>query len=134
MIFRASGKKPKVEVSVHKATAEELAEHRSFTERSERLRGMRAELMQKYPDKRVALTENGVFLVADSAEEMVAKILELGERPGYAARGISQYKAAAPDDSMIDGIWSTTWIPAFAGMTVWEGRSAQRGAAFPLGR
>ena len=86
MIFRASGKKPKVEVSVHKATAEELAEHRSFTERSERLRGMRAELMQKYPDKRVALTENGVFLVADSAEEMVAKIRELGERPGYAAR------------------------------------------------
>ena len=39
MIFRASGKKPKVEVSVHKATAEELAEHRSFTERSERLMG-----------------------------------------------------------------------------------------------
>ena len=48
--------------------------------------------MQKYPDKRVALTENGVFLVADSAEEMVAKILELGERPGYAAHAFLNTK------------------------------------------
>ena len=92
MIFRTSGKKPKVVVSTHKATPEELAVHRSFTERSARLRGMRAELMQKYPDKRVALTENGVFLVADSAEEMVAKILELGERPGYAAHAFLNTK------------------------------------------
>ena len=92
MIFRTDGKKPEVKVSVHKATAEELAEHRSFTERSARLREMRDELIQKYPDKRVALTENGVFLVADSAEEMVAKILELGERPGYAAHAFLNTK------------------------------------------
>ena len=59
--FQNDGKRPKVKVSVHKATPEELAEHRSFTERSARLREMRAELMQKYPDKRVALTENGMF-------------------------------------------------------------------------
>ncbi len=89
MIFRTSGKKPEVEVGTRKATAEELAEHRGFTERSARLR---AEPMQKYPDKRVAITENGVFLVADSAEEMVAKILELGERPGYAAHAFLNTK------------------------------------------
>ncbi len=84
-IFRTDGKKPKVEVSTHKATPEELAEHRSYVERSERLQEMRSELMQKYPDKRVALTENGTFVVAASMEELVAKIKELGERPGFAA-------------------------------------------------
>ena len=84
-IFNTDGKKPKVEVSIHKATPEELAEHRSYVERSERLRARQPELMQKYPDRRVALTENGTFVVADSTEELVAKIKELGERPGFAA-------------------------------------------------
>ena len=85
-IFRTDGKKPKVQVSTHKATPEELAEHRSFVERSERLRAMRPELIKKYPDKFVALTENGVLVVADSVQERVDKILQLGERPGFAAR------------------------------------------------
>ena len=86
MIFRTDGKKPKVEVSVHKATAEELAEHRSYVERSERLRGMRSELMQKYPGQWVALTESGAFLVASSIDELVAKTRAIGDRSGFSAR------------------------------------------------
>ena len=84
-IFRTDGKKPKVTVTTHKATPEELAEHRSYVERSGRLRAMGPELMQKYPDQRAALTENGTLVVADSMEELVAKIKELRERPGSAA-------------------------------------------------
>ena len=85
-IFNIDGKKPNVEVSIHKATPEELAEHRSYVERSERLRAMRAELIERYPDKWVALTENGVLVIADSAKERTVKIVDLGERPGFAAR------------------------------------------------
>ena len=70
----------------HQASPEEVAEFRSFCERSDRLSAMRPELLQKYPDQYVALTENGVFVVADSVEKAVAKILELGERPQFAAR------------------------------------------------
>ena len=84
-VFRTDGKKPKVTVTTRKATPEELAEHRSYVARSERLQEMRPELMQKYPEKRVALTENGTFVVADSMAELVSKIKELGERPGFAA-------------------------------------------------
>ena len=75
----------KVTSEYHIATPEELAEHRDYVARSERLAAMRPELLQKYPDKYVSLTENGIFVVADSAAEAVKKILELGERPGYAA-------------------------------------------------
>ena len=84
-IFRTDGQRPKVTVTTHKATPEELAEHHSFVERSERLRDMYPGLIQKYPDKRVALTEGGRFLVADSMEELVVKMKEIGERPGIAA-------------------------------------------------
>ena len=84
-IFNTDGNRPKVIVTTRKASPEELASHRSYVERSERLQEMRPELMQKYPDKRVALTENGTFVVADSMEELVSKIKELGERPGFAA-------------------------------------------------
>ena len=70
----------------HIATPEELAEHWDYVARSDRLAAMRPELLQKYPDKHVALTENGVFVVADSAAEAAEKILALGERPGFAAR------------------------------------------------
>ena len=84
-IFRTDGKKPEVKVSRRKATPEELARHRSYVERSERLHDMQTELMQKYPDKLVALTENGTFLVAGSMEELVAKIKEIGENPALAA-------------------------------------------------
>ena len=84
-IFRTDGRKPKVKVSTRKATPEELARHRSYVERSERLYDIQPELMQKYPDKLVALTENGTFLVAGSMEELVAKIKEIGEDPGFAA-------------------------------------------------
>ena len=85
-ILRTDGKKPKVTVTTRKATPEELAEHRASEERWARLRAMRPELLQQYPDKFVALTENGVLVVADSVQERVEKILELGERPGFAAR------------------------------------------------
>ena len=96
MIIRADGKKPKVKVSVHEATPEELAEHHDSEERSERLRTMRLELIQKYPDKWVALTENGVLVIADSAQERTAKIVELGERPGFAAREFLNTKPRRP--------------------------------------
>ena len=76
----------KVTSEYHIASPEELAEHWDYVARSDRLAAMRPELLQKYPDKYVALTENGVFVVADSAAERAAKILELGERPGFAAR------------------------------------------------
>ena len=85
IILRPNGEKAEVKVSRHKATPEELAEHHDYVERSERLRAMQPELMQKYPDQRVALTESGALVVAESAEEMVTKIEELGERPGFAA-------------------------------------------------
>ena len=86
IISRPNGEKPRVEVSTHKATPEELAEWRNSEERWARLRAMRPELIQKYPDKWVALTENGVLVIADSAQERADKIVELGERPGFAAR------------------------------------------------
>lgn len=63
-----------------------LAELRSFKARSERLMEMRTELIEKYPDQYVALTENGTLVVAASREERVEKIKQLGERPGFAAR------------------------------------------------
>ena len=84
-IFRVDGEKPKVEYSVHKATPEELAEHHSYVERSERLPAMRPELMQKYPDQWVALTESGAFLVASSIDELVAKTHAIGDRSGFSA-------------------------------------------------
>ena len=84
-IFKTDGQRPQVTVTTHKATPEELAEHHSFVERSERLRDIYPDLIQKYPDKRVALTEGGRFLVADSMEELVVKMKEIGERPGFAA-------------------------------------------------
>ena len=84
-IFRTDGEKPKVKIRTRKATPEELAKHRSYVQRSERLHDMQPELMQKYPDKLVALTENGTFLIASSIEELVAKIQEIGENPAFAA-------------------------------------------------
>ena len=64
----------------------ELAELRDYAARSERLREMRPDLLEKYPDQYVALTENGVLVVAASREERVEKIKALGEQPGLAAR------------------------------------------------
>ena len=66
--------------------AQVLAEIRDFKARSERLHDLRAELLEKYPDQHVALTENGVLVVAPTIEEVVAKINGLGERSGFAAR------------------------------------------------
>lgn len=66
--------------------AQVLAELQDFKARSARLRDMRAELLEKYPDQYVALTGNGVLVVAASREERVAKIKALGEQPGLAAR------------------------------------------------
>ena len=84
-IVRPRCQKSNTKVTTSKATAEELASHRSYVERSERLHDMQPELLQKYPDQHVALTENGAFVVADSMEELVAKIKELGESPGSSA-------------------------------------------------
>lgn len=95
-IFRTDGQRPKVEVSTHKATPEELAEWRDSVARSERLRAMRPELIKKYPDKWVALTENDVLVVADSAKERAEKIMGLGERPGFAAREFLNTKPRPP--------------------------------------
>ena len=83
--LRPNGEKPQVEVSKYVATPEELAEHHDYVARWERLQAMRPELMQKYPDQRVALTKGRALVVAPSNEELVAKIAELGERPGSAA-------------------------------------------------
>ena len=66
--------------------AQVLAELRDFKARSERLREMRSDLLEKYPNQHVALTENGVLVAAPTIEEVVAKIEELGERSGFAAR------------------------------------------------
>ena len=85
IIVRPHGQKSKTKVTTSKATAEELASHRSYVERSERLHDRQPQLLQKYPDQHVALTENGSFVVADSMEELVAKIKELGESPGSSA-------------------------------------------------
>ena len=86
MVIIRLGPPSKVTVERHQASPEELAEHRSYCERGDRLIAMRPELLQKYPDKYVALTENWVFVVADSAQERTEKILALGERPQFAAR------------------------------------------------
>ena len=67
------GDYPKVER--HIATPEELAEHWDFVARSRRLRlEMRPELQEKYPDKYVGLPQSGDLVVADSMEELVAKV------------------------------------------------------------
>ena len=95
-IFRSDGQTPKATVTKHKATPEELAHWRSSVERSERLRAMRPELIKKYPDKWVALTENGVLVVADSNRERREKIEELGEHPGFAAREFLNTKPRPP--------------------------------------
>lgn len=84
-------KKPKrksepVEYEYQRDPERELAELRDYAARSERLREMRPELLKKYPDQYVALTEQGFLVVATSREERVSKIEALGERPGFAAR------------------------------------------------
>lgn len=79
------GDYPKVER--HVATPEELAEHRDFAARSQRLKlEMRRELLEKYPDKFVGLPQSGDLVVADSMEELVAKVHEQGMgKPGTLA-------------------------------------------------
>ena len=62
-----------------------LAKLRDYSERSQHLVDMRPELTQKHPNQWVALTEARVLVIADSIEELVSKILELGERPESAA-------------------------------------------------
>ena len=82
-------KKPKLErvkYEIDRDPERELAELRDYKARSERLLEMRPELIKKYPDQYVALTENGTLVVATSREERVEKIKQLGERPGFAAR------------------------------------------------
>jgi len=79
------GDYPKVER--HVATPEELAEHWDFVARSRRLKSeMRRDLLEKYPDKYVGLPQSGDMVVADSMEELVAKVHEQGlGKPGTLA-------------------------------------------------
>lgn len=95
-IFRTDGQRPKATVTSHEATPEELAHWRDSVERDERLRAMRPELIKKYPDKWVAITETNVFIVADSVKELVAKAEELGARPGFSAREFLNTKPRPP--------------------------------------
>ena len=86
MIKLQNGQPPKVTVETHQATPEELAEHRDFAARCEKLHlELRPELLAKYPDQYVALTDSWALVAADSMTELVAKITERGDRPGESA-------------------------------------------------
>ena len=83
MIKLQNGPPPKVAVETHQATPEELAEHRDFAARCEKLHlELRPELLAKYPGQYVALTRSGTLVVADSTAELVAKIDAMGELGG----------------------------------------------------
>ncbi len=92
-MIRSGNKTPEVTVERHQATPEELAEHRDFAARCEKLHiDMHPELLEKYPDKYVALTESWTLVVADSMAELVAKIDARGERPGQSAHQLLRTK------------------------------------------
>ena len=83
MIKLQNGQPPKVTVEIHQATPEELAEHRDFAARCEKLHlELRPELLAKYPGQYVALTRSWTLVVADSTAELVAKIDAMGELGG----------------------------------------------------
>ena len=83
MINLQNGQPPKVTVETHQATPEELAEHRDFAARCEKLHlELRPELLAKYPGQYVALTRSWTLVVADSTAELVAKIDAMGELGG----------------------------------------------------
>ena len=86
----------KVAYEYHRAGPEELAAHRDFCARSDRLLALRPELLAKYPNRHVALTEKGALVVADSTDELVAKIGALGERPQFAACDFLNSKGRRP--------------------------------------
>ena len=84
-MIRSGNKTPEVTVERHKATPEELAEHRDFAARCEKLHiDMHPELLEKYPDKYVALTEGWALLVGDSMDELIALASERGESSNFA--------------------------------------------------
>ena len=86
MIRLHNGPPPEVTVETHPATPEELAEHRDFVARSRQLHiDLRQELLAKYPDQYVALTDSWEILAADTMTELVAKITERGDQPGESA-------------------------------------------------
>lgn len=92
-MIRSGNKTPEVTVERHKATPEELAEHRDFAARCEKLHiDMHPELLEKYPDKYVALTESWTLVVADSMTELVAKIDARGECPGQSVHQLLRTK------------------------------------------
>lgn len=84
-VIKKTARKP-VKYEYERDPERVLAELRSFKARSEQLCDMRSELLEKYPDQHAALTENGTLVVAPTIPEVVAKIKEIGERPGFAAR------------------------------------------------
>ncbi len=61
-----------------KDKAEILALLRDSSARSKLLRDHRSELMAQYPDQWVALGDNWEFVVADSLDEMLARLMECG--------------------------------------------------------
>ena len=86
MIRLHNGPPPEVTVEVHPATPEELAAHRDFEARCRQLHIDRhQELLAKYPDQHVALTDSWTLVVANSSAELVAKITERGDQPGESA-------------------------------------------------
>ena len=86
MIRLHNGPPPEVTVEVHPATPEELADHQDFVARSRQLHiDLRQELLAKYPDQYVALTDSWEILAADTMTELVAKITERGDQPGESA-------------------------------------------------
>ena len=86
MIRLHNGPPPEVTVEVHPATPEELAAHRDFEARSRQLHiDLHQELLAKYPNQYVALTDSWEILAADTMTELVAKITERGDQPGESA-------------------------------------------------
>ena len=83
MIRLHNGPPPEVTVEIHPATPEELAAHRDFEARCEKLHlELRPELLAKYPDQYVALTRNWTLVVADSTAELIEKMDAMGELGG----------------------------------------------------
>ena len=85
MIKLQNGQPPKVTVETHQATPEELAEHRDFAARCEKLHlELRPELLAKYPDQYVALTTGWTLLVGADTADLIAQAEARGERKGLA--------------------------------------------------
>ena len=73
---------------------DKLAILRDCRERSKILRDTREELMAQYPDQWVAFGDNWDFVVADSLEEVMARLEKCGAYPPHSV--ITQLKTNRP--------------------------------------